>query len=306
MADATILAMPNALRIVGSARLGVESPDPASRIGAALSSAIAPAPLLARLCATLSELVGAQRCIVVEENDPSDPTFAVVKEAFTRKEAIQVDAGSSILCVPLFTDRHTEGAIVLTRSATSPFEERDLRLLAAVAPQAAWAIHHARQYHRATSDGMTGLPNRQRFTVELEDAAADGGAVALILADLDNFHDKNDVYGRAVGDRALTELAVLLDGRLASAACIARTGDDEFGAVIPGIDAARAREVAEDLRRAVNDRIFDEAHEGIHLTISAGVAALKPGEMASSLFARAADALAAGKRAGRNRVEAAK
>ena len=56
----------------------------------------------------------------------------------------------------------------------------------------------------------------------------------------------------------------------------------------------------------MNDRIFDEDHEGIHLTISAGVAQARPGEMASALFSRAADALAAAKRSGRNRVDAAR
>jgi diguanylate cyclase (GGDEF)-like protein len=301
--------MSTAIRIVGSARLGPpasEAPDAMSTIGLALVSTIAPAPLIGKLCGTLAGLVGAQRCILIEENDPSDPTFAVVKEAFARKEAIHVDAASSILCVPLFTEHHTEGAIVLTRSASSPFEERELRLLAAVAPQAAFAIHHARLYHRATSDALTGLPNRLRFTVELEDAVVAGGGVSVIIADFDNFRDKNDVYGRAVGDRALAEFAVLLDGRLPAAACISRLGDDDFAALLPGVDAAHARELAEDLRRATNDRIFDEAHEGIHLTISAGVAALKSGEMASSLYARAADALAAAKRGGRNRVDVAR
>jgi len=296
-------------RFVASARLGAPSEDSAEaihQVGLALSSTIAPAPLIGRFCSTLSALVRADRCIVVEENDPADPSFALLKEAFIRKEAVQFEGALSLLCAPLFTDRHSEGAIVLSRPATAPFDERDLRLVATVAPQAAFAIHHARQYHRATSDGLTGLPNRLRFTVELEDAVAGGGGVSLILADFDHFKDKNDVYGRGVGDRALAEFAVLLDGRLQSAACVSRTGDDEFGAVLPAVDSAHARDLAEDLRKAVNDRVFDEAHEGIHLTISAGVAALKPGEMASSLFSRAGDALAAAKRAGRNRVESAK
>jgi diguanylate cyclase (GGDEF)-like protein len=99
------------------------------------------------------------------------------------------------------------------------------------------------------------------------------------------------------------ELAEILQARLPFAA---RIGDDDFAAILPEIDAARAHDLAEDLRKAVNDRIFDERHEGIHLTVSAGVAELRPGEMASGLFTRAADALAAAKRGGRNRVELAR
>ena len=302
--------MPTSYRLVAAARLGAESAEaaePVHLVGLALTSTIAPAPLIGRFCGILGELLRAERCVVVEENDSSDPGFGLLQQAFARKEAVLVEGGtSSVLCAPLFTDRHSEGAILATRSAAAPFDERDLRLLATVAPQAAFAIHHARLYHRATSDALTGLPNRQRFTAEMEDAVSAGAGVSLILADLDNFKDKNEVYGRAVGDRALTEFAVLLDGRLPAAGCVARLGDDEFGALLPGSDVGRAREIAEDLRKAADDRVFDEAHEGIHLTISAGVAAIKGGEMASSLFARASDALAASKRAGRNRVEMAR
>ena len=106
-----------------------------------------------------------------------------------------------------------------------------------------------------------------------------------------------------MGDRVLSEFGALLQGRLSGAA---RTGDDEFGSLLPGIDAGHARDLAEDLRRAVNDRIFDEEHEGIHFTVSVGVAELRAGEMASGLFTRAADALAVAKRSGRNRVEVAR
>ncbi len=130
--------------------------------------------------------------------------------------------------------------------------------------------------------------------------------ISLLLADFDHFKDKNDVYGRSVGDRVLAEFGALLHGGLPAAISTPRTGEDEFGALLPGADAARARDFAEDLRKAVNDRIFDEPHEGIHLALSVGVAEFKQGQMASSLFARAADALAAAKRAGRNRVEVAK
>src|SRR5439155_18418668 len=108
------------------------------------------------------------------------------------------------------------------RASGAPFEAQDLNLLATLAPMAACALHHARLYVRATSDGLTGLSNRQRFTVEFEDAVAAGGPVSLLLADFDHFKDKNDVYGRAVGDRVLAEFGELLQGRLALATCVAR------------------------------------------------------------------------------------
>lgn len=296
-------------RLAGSAALGAASAgeaEPLLLAGLALQSTLAAARMDARLCSTLAALLQAERCIIVEGSDPADPLFALLQEAFSRKQAVRAEAVQSMICAPLFTETHPEGAILVERPSSNPFGDRELRLVAAVAPLAALALRHARVYERATSDGLTALPNRQRFTVELEDAASLGAVVSLILVDLDHFKDKNEVYGRAVGDRALSELGELMQGRLATASCVARTGEDEFGALLTGTDAAHARDFAEDLRRLVNDRIFDERHEGIHLTLSAGVAQLRHGEMASGLFARAADALAAAKRGGRNRVELAK
>jgi diguanylate cyclase (GGDEF)-like protein len=301
--------MPSPFRVVASAHLGVESSEAAEAVhllALALQSTLVPQVLISRLCSTLSGLLRAERCVVVEDSDPSDPTFPLLQEAFARKEAVQADGPASMICAPLFAERHTEGAIVAARASSAPFSDQELKLVATIAPQAGLALHHARLYDRATSDGLTGLPNRQRFSVELEDAVSSGGTFSLLLADVDHFKDKNDVYGRPDGDRVLAEFGTLLQGRLDPSTCVARSGDDEFVALLRAVDAAHARDLAEDLRRSVNDRIFDEAHEGIHVTISAGVAGLKPGEMASSFFARAADALAAAKRAGRNRVEVAK
>jgi diguanylate cyclase (GGDEF)-like protein len=282
------------------AKLGAPSAGAAEAVhlvGLALVSTTSAGRLIGRLSSTLSALLGADRVVVVEDLAPADPRFAPLQEAFSRKEALQVEG---LLCAPMFTERETIGAILAERSR--PFEPADLALLATVAPQAAFALHHARLYDRATSDGLTGLPNRQRFTVELEDEVA-GGKLSLLLADVDHLKDKSEVHGRSVTDRALAELGQILQGRLPSAA---RTGEDDFAAILPGVDSDRARDIAEDLRRAISDRIFDEHHEGIHLTVSASVAELRPGEMASSIFTRAAEALAAAKRGGRNRVEVAR
>lgn len=283
-----------------SAKLGASSAGAAEAVhlvGLALVSTISTSRLLSRLCSTLSALLEADRVVVIEDCQPTDPRFALLQQAFSRKEAVQSDG---VICAPMFTDRETVGALLAERGR--PFAAADLALLATVAPQAALALHHARLYDRATSDGLTGLPNRQRFTVELEDAIA-GGRLSLMLVDVDNLKDKSEVYGRPVTDRALEELGHLMNGRLPQ---VARTGEDDFGAILSDVDGGHARDMAEDLRKAVNDRIFDERHEGIHLTVSVGVAQARPGEMASALFTRAADALATAKRSGRNRVEVAR
>lgn len=300
--------MSAAYRSTDWARLGAEPGgplEPVLRVGMALQSALDASQVIGRFTELVALLLRAERCQILEASDPADPLHPLLHEAFSKKAAVQAEGPRSILCAPLFVETHPEGAIVAERSAGSPFESADLRLLAAVAPQVALAIRRARVYDRATSDGLTGLPNRQRFTVELEDAVTTGGRIALILADFDHFKDKNEVYGRPVGDRVLAEFGGFAHARLPGALCLARLGDDEFGALLPE-GASRALEIAEDLRQAAHHRVFDEAHEGIHLTVSLGVAEFKIGEMASSLFGRASDALASAKRGGRNRVEVAR
>jgi diguanylate cyclase (GGDEF)-like protein len=270
--------------------------DAASPVLLALQSSLDPARLEIALTSALAGVFRAQHCEILPDPGSSGPRASLAREARTRGEVLLAEGPGSSLCLPL-----PSGALILERSA--PFGRPDLILLASLAPQITLALRNARLYEKATSDALTGLPNRQRFVAELEDAVSLEGPLSLILLDLDHFKDKNDVYGRPVGDRSLSELGDLL--RHLPVAAFARSGDDEF-AVLLRVDGSNSRDLAEDLRRTVDDRVFDERHEGIHLTFSAGGAERRGGEMPSGLFARAAEALAASKRDGRNRVSLAR
>jgi len=289
--------MPEPLRVVSSAPLGGMAPGPFSALGLALLGSIDPDRLEAALSVALIQLFGADACLLLRDEAGSDIRRQLSREAHSRGEAIAVESPSAALCAPL----PAQASLIVER--TLPFTKEDLSLLAALAPSAALALRNARLFAKATTDDLTGLPNRQRFVAELDDAVGSEGPLSLILADVDHLKDKSDVYGRPVGDRALSEIGELL--RSLPAQAVARSGDDEF-ALLLRVDAARARDFAEDLRKSIDHRVFDEKHEGIHLTISAGLAEIRKGEMASALFGRAAEALSAAKRNGRNRVEVAR
>ncbi len=288
------------LRIGDSAPLG-RSSERLSTVDLALLSSLDPDRLEAALTSALLNLFQAEACVLLGDEAASDARRRLAVEAQTRGEAIRVDAPGAALCAPLIGGRRAAATLILERQ--TPFTREDLLLLAALAPPAALALRNARLFAKATTDDLSGLPNRQRFVAELDDAVSSARPLTLILADLDHFKDKNDVYGRPVGDRALGEIGDLLRSLPALAA--ARSGDDEFALLLKAA-ASSARDVAEDLRKRVHDRIFDEPHEGIHLTVSVGLAELHSGEMSSALFARAAEALAAAKRGGRGRVEVAR
>ena len=99
----------------------------------------------------------------------------------------------------------------------------------------------------------------------------------------------------------LRHLASLAKSQLEDGQLLFRTGGEEF-AILANIPLAAARELAELLRRAVENAVFNVDETAIQVTISLGVTALTPGEDSARPYQRADDRLYAAKRAGRNRV----
>lgn len=136
------------------------------------------------------------------------------------------------------------------------------------------------------------------------DAAVSGErAVSLVLFDLDHFKRLNDAFGYVAGDAVLAHVAAVVRGALRTEDTLSRIGGEEFGIVLPGRDLDEARQVAEDVRRAVDANAL--AHDGkdIHVTISCGVVcwskrSLRPWQLLREAEARLYDA----KVGGRNRV----
>ena len=160
---------------------------------------------------------------------------------------------------------------------------------------------------RASTDPLTGIANRATFEHALEeqlDAAGEHGvACAVISLDLDRFKQVNDIYGHQAGDEALREAARIFDACLGDRGTLARVGGEEFAIVMPDMDMATARLVAEEVRVALER---DTAATNPSLTVSIGVAAYPTsGDSPSSIMLAADRALYAAKQAGRNQVVAA-
>jgi diguanylate cyclase (GGDEF)-like protein len=106
----------------------------------------------------------------------------------------------------------------------------------------------------ATTDFLTGLPNRRALVAALDTAASEGVApFALAILDLDRFKAVNDTFGHAVGDQLLKEVAARLVNALGRRGLVARLGGDEFGILLPGARSAKeAQAIGSDILRHVN------------------------------------------------------
>jgi diguanylate cyclase (GGDEF)-like protein len=159
----------------------------------------------------------------------------------------------------------------------------------------------------ATTDALTGLMNRRAFAArlasELARCARHGYPLAIALLDVDHFKRINDGHGHAVGDRVLSALGGLLTQQLRASDFTARWGGEEIVVVFASTDGEGGRRAAERLRAAVQALVVSDGH-GAHIpvTVSVGVADLRPQDTLESLVERADRAMYAAKQAGRNRV----
>jgi diguanylate cyclase (GGDEF)-like protein len=159
---------------------------------------------------------------------------------------------------------------------------------------------------QATTDPLTGLSNRLKFNqalaAEMSRSMRYQTSLSLVLYDVDNFKAVNDTHGHQIGDKVLMQLSRFVPGLLRDTDLLARWGGEEFVILTPGSDGEMAYQVAEKLRKAVEQIKFD----GIGtVTCSFGVAQYVYGDTAETLTSRADDALYRAKLNGRNRVELA-
>ena len=113
--------------------------------------------------------------------------------------------------------------------------------------------------YQASRDGLTGLVNRGEFLRRLEeglDATGSGTRHVLCYLDLDRFKAINDECGHVAGDSMLREVAGLLKDAVRDSDTVGRLGGDEFGILLAGCPLEKARQIADDLVRAVNDHRF--------------------------------------------------
>lgn len=153
-------------------------------------------------------------------------------------------------------------------------------------------VEHARQEAvvAATTDFLTGLPNRRAFVAAIEVAFGEQEeSFALAILDLNRFKMVNDTFGHGIGDRLLEEVANRLVKAIAGRGLVARLGGDEFGVLLPGVRrSSEARRLGTEILSIVNGPALLHGREFM-ISASCGFAISAHGEQSPSRLMADAD-----------------
>ncbi|SFO19220.1 diguanylate cyclase (GGDEF) domain-containing protein [Geodermatophilus obscurus] len=229
---------------------------------------------------------------------PADPEDVVRQQALTpgSSEPVLVTAGRAsaaeaaaltrrgaqeVLGAPVATAAGEPGYLEVCdrRSDVVWFSEGDRSALDSMLTHVNAAIRQQQLLtqirYDADHDRLTGLPNRQRLAVEIDQLLAGdpvGGRAGLVLAALDNHTEVIDTLGHAAADELLLVTAGLLREHAPPDALVARMEGEQFAVLLPGLSLAAAERAARRLREATSTRAR-VAGLDLEVTLTIGVAA---------------------------------
>ncbi len=197
-----------------------------------------------------------------------------------------------------------------TRKAEHQTRTLQMKLQESTSEVAKLRDHLAEVRRDAVTDALTGLGNRKAFDHALEHAIAlsqsTGKPTSLAVLDIDHFKRFNDTWGHQTGDQVLRYI-----GSVLSRVCeypprfAARYGGEEFAMIFPGESSGQVQALLQSVLEEVSSRVLRRRSTNEELgsiTVSIGVAELKPRESVADFIERADAALYASKRTGRNRL----
>jgi diguanylate cyclase (GGDEF)-like protein len=216
------------------------------------------------------------------------------------------------LAAPLTGSEGVIGAIVLSRRRAGTWPVSATRILGSAAVESSAALARAASHRAAetlaSTDALTGLPNRRyfdEFCGLLARRRRAGDAIGVLMVDIDHFKALNDTHGHAVGDEALRAVAQAIARAVREEDVPARYGGEEFAVLLRSPTPAVAVEVAERIRATVGSIDLRQLGvEGMSVSVGAAVARMTDQPIAE-VVAEADRALYEAKRGGRDRVVAA-
>ncbi len=208
---------------------------------------------------------------------------------------------------------------LLARTGTLAAPLAAAATVALVLPPLGWLLLRLRQQldngrsqlaRLDTVDMLTGVANRGHFLAQAERewarARRYGSGAALLLVDVDRFHRLCESRGTAAGDAVLRALARNTEPTLRGADALARFGGPQLAVWLAHADPIGALDVAERIRERIEGLDIPFDPQDLRVTVSVGVAALRPAHQSLSALIDDADAaVQAARQAGGNCVRAA-
>lgn len=158
----------------------------------------------------------------------------------------------------------------------------------------------------AMHDQLTQLPNRRYLEsflhYKLEEFQRFGHPFAVLFADIDNFSRFNNEYGHDVGDAVLKNIAASIKWSVRRNDLVGRWGGEEYVGIYSGADSAGISVIGEKFRYLVGNTEVIGGEEHLHVSVSVGITAVRPGDTIDSLVARADKLMYRSKKEGKNRV----
>lgn len=271
---------------------------------------------------TLRERIGSELSGLIGAGDPADDAADAARAtreaspdgAVAERIAARVRRTYGLthtLAAPLTSEHGVIGAIVISRRTAEAWPATTRRILGGAALEASTALarvySHRAAEARASTDALTGLPNRRYFDefcglLARRRRAED--AVGVLMVDIDLFKKLNDAHGHDIGDEVLRAVGGAIMGAVREDDVPARYGGEEFVVLLRNPSREIALEVGERVRAAVRD--LDLREFGVSkVSVSVGVAVAQvPDEPIPDIIKAADRGLYRAKRTGRDKVVA--
>ncbi len=217
----------------------------------------------------------------------------------------------SILTMPV---TNSEGKVIGAYQAVNKinvdgtdgeFTDEDAKRLSLATAFCGRSLESFMLHNEAMEDPLTGLRNRRGLHAHYERRIATlriYEKAAIIMCDIDHFKHVNDTYGHNAGDEVLKYVANLLQNSIRIDDGAFRWGGEEFILLLPHSNTEEAVELAERLRRQIEESVITFEGTDIKITMSFGVGEINP-ELTTEENVEAVDAkLYYAKEHGRNRV----
>ncbi len=214
------------------------------------------------------------------------------------------DGAISAACVPVTFMGRALGVLHASSSIEQPLSALQFDRMAALGTQAGGRIGTVRAFERtqlqASTDALTGLPNRRHVEQRLRELVAAAKPFVLVMADLDHFKRLNDTFGHQAGDDALRVFADVVRACTREQDLAGRWGGEEFGFLLSGASATEALRWTDRVRERLAEALANRSTPSF--TASFGIADSATTRVPDALVRLADEALYKAKAEGRDRA----